>query len=315
MRRPFEEKLKPPNHERWIVSYADFMTSLLATFVILYAVSTVNHSKFQQMSEALSTAFKGTEISIKDSGLAAAHKAPFDNMPTPIHTPITTRIPQVRHLPSALRRHVERRTEMLNDAYRKLTTLFAGMISKGEVRVSLQALGVVIDINAVVLFDSAQAELSPGAQTLIDQVAGILAPLNYPIQIDGFTDNAPIHTAQFSSNWDLSAARAISVVKRFVLNGIDPSLLVGAGYGEYHPVASNDTPEGRAMNRRVSIVAVAPSQGQDILHTPLASAAAGRSGASGGDPAAASAPGGRAPARIAPPSPDCGGAPSAGGPC
>jgi chemotaxis protein MotB len=267
MRRPAEKK--PANHERWIISYADFTTLLLATFVVMYAVSSVNSSKFQMMAEAFSTAFMGKEVKIQSSGLAAAHKAPFDNMPTPVHTPIITRDPQVKDLPPALRQHVERRAEKLNEAYRKLTALLAGMINKGEVRVSLQALGVVIDINAVVLFDSAQADLTPGALNLIEQVAGVLKGLNYRIQINGFTDNAQIHTPQFSSNWDLSAARAISVVKRFVVDGIDPSLLVGAGYGEYHPVASNDTPQGMAQNRRVSIVVVSPTEGQDILHTPL----------------------------------------------
>jgi chemotaxis protein MotB len=135
--------------------------------------------------------------------------------------------------------------------------------------VSLQSMGVVIDINAVVLFKSGKAELTPGAWLLIEQVAGVLKDLNYRIQVNGFTDNAQIHSAQFSSNWDLSAARAISVVKRFVLDGIDPSLLVGAGYGEYHPVASNDTPEGMAMNRRVSIVVVSPLEGHDPSQTPL----------------------------------------------
>jgi chemotaxis protein MotB len=294
------------------------MTSLLATFVVMYAVSSVNSSRFQEMAEALSTAFTGKEVKIATPGLAAAHKAPFDNMPSPIHTPIVTRDPQARHLlqalrlPQALRQHVERRTERLNEAYQKLTTLLAGMIRKGEVRVSLQALGVVIDINALVLFDSAQADLMPAAQTLIDQVAEVLKPLDYPIQINGFTDNAPIHSAQFDSNWDLSAARAISVVKRFALEGVDPSLLVGAGYGEYHPIASNDTAEGMAMNRRVSIVAVAPSEGQDILHTPLATAPAEHSGMPG-DAAAAPAPDGAARAPNAASSAAC--AQSGGGRC
>jgi chemotaxis protein MotB len=123
-----------------------------------------------------------------------------------------------------------------------------------------------------VLFQSAQAELTPTAQSLIERLAQVLQPLNYPIQINGFTDNAPIHSTQYSSNWDLSAARAISVVKRFAAAGVDPSLLVGAGYGQYHPIASNDTTEGRAANRRVSIVAVSPTEGRDILHTPLTGA-------------------------------------------
>jgi chemotaxis protein MotB len=282
MRRPTDQK--PPNHERWIISYADFMTSLLATFVIMYAVSSINSSKFQQMSEALSTAFIGKQVMVRNSGLAAAHKAPFHHMPTPVQTPFISRDPQLRHLPLALRRHVERQTQRLNDAYQKLTALLAGMIRKGEVRVSLQSIGVVIDINAIVLFDSAQADLAPAAQVLIGQLAAILKPLNYQIQINGFTDNAPIHTAQYSSNWDLSAARAISVVKSFVSAGIDPSLLVGAGYGKYHPVASNDTATGMAMNRRVSIVAVSPTEGRDILHTPMVAEPAALNTTSGGVP-------------------------------
>jgi chemotaxis protein MotB len=289
MSRPPEEK--KPNHERWVISYADFTTLLLATFVVMYAVSTINSSKFQQMSEAFSTAFMGKHVTIQSSGLAAAHKAPFDNMPTPVHTPIITREPQVKNLPPALRQHVEQQAEKLNEAYEKLTALLAGMISRGEVQVSLQSLGVVIDINAVVLFDSAKADLTPGAVTLIEEIANILKTLGYRIQINGFTDNAQIHTVQFDSNWDLSAARAISVVKRFALEGIDPTLLVGAGYGEYHPVASNATPEGMAQNRRVSIVVVAPSDGQDILHTPVIGSAAPPAGAAqSAAPAAADPP-------------------------
>ena len=281
MRRPSEQKA--PNHERWVISYADFTTLLLATFVVMYAVSSVNSSKFQQMAEAFSTAFIGKVVTIQTSGLAAANKAPFDNMPSPVHTPVITRDTQVKHLPPALRQRVEQQALKLNEAYEKLTQLLAGMISRGEVRVSLQSLGVVIDIKAVVLFNSAKAELTPGALQLIEQVASVLKELDYRIQVNGFTDNAQIHSAQFSSNWDLSAARAISVVKRFVLDGIDPSLLVGAGYGEYHPVASNATPEGMAMNRRVSIVVVSPVGDQDVLHTPLLGEGQERTGAAEND--------------------------------
>jgi chemotaxis protein MotB len=270
---------KKPNHERWIISYADFTTLLLATFVVMYAVSTINSSKFQQMSEAFSTVFVGRHETIKDAGMAAPHKAPFDNMPRPVHTPIITLDPQIKKLPPALRQRVEQQAERLNDAFTNLSTLLSGMISKGEVKVSLQSLGVVIDVNAVVLFETAKADLTPGALTLIEQIAGVLRSLGYRIQINGFTDNAQIHTAQFDSNWDLSAARAISVLKRFVVDGIDPTLLVGAGYGEYHPVASNATAEGMAQNRRVSIVAVAPFEDQDTLHTAVVGAALPDSGA------------------------------------
>src|SRR5215472_16359029 len=264
-----QPETKHPNHERWVISYADFMTLLLAFFVVMYAVSNVNSSKFQQMAEAFSTAFMGKTPTIVASGMAAAEKAPFDNMPSPMRMPVVTREPQVKHLPRALRQQVEQQAEKLAEAYEKLTRLLAAMIREGQVRVTLKSFGVVIDINAVVLFNSGKAELTPAALQLIEQVASVLKDLDYRVQVNGFTDNAPIHSAQFDSNWDLSAARAISVVKRFVVNGIDPTLLVGAGYSEYHPIASNDIPEGMAMNRRVSIVVVSPGQDSNPAQTPL----------------------------------------------
>jgi chemotaxis protein MotB len=262
----------------------------------------------------------GKVPTIQASGSAAAEKAPFDNMPSPVHTPIITRDAEVKHLPPALRQQVEHQVEKLNEAYEKLTGLLAGMIRKGEVRVSLQSMGVVIDINAVVLFKSGKAELTPGAWLLIEQVAGVLKDLNYRVQVNGFTDNAQIHSAQFSSNWDLSAARAISVVKRFVLDGIDPSLLVGAGYGEYHPVASNDTPEGMAMNRRVSIVVVSPLEGHDPSQTPLLGDTRAASEQAPSEPAqGAGRESGDRPASVSQepqaPSDGCDGAASNGTPC
>lgn len=253
---------KHQNHERWIISYADFTTLLLATFVVMYAVSSINSSKFQAMAEAFSTAFMGNVTKIEGTGAAAAHKAPFENLPSPVHAPIVTRQPQIEHLPPGLRQAMVKRAETLNKAYHELLTLLGPLIKEGRVKVSMQPLGIVIDINSVILFQSGQAVLSQDATDILDRVAGIIKELNFPVQVNGFTDNQPIHTGQFDSNWDLSAARAIAVVKRFAEAGIDPHLLVGAGYGEYHPLAKNDTPDGMAANRRVSIVAVSPLQDQ-----------------------------------------------------
>ena len=331
------EPEKPPNHERWIISYADFTTLLLATFVVMYAVSTINSSKFQQMAESFSTAFIGRTTHIQDSGFAAAQRAPFTAMPNPVRVPIITREQEIKNLPpamrqkptsgdpnqksengkylasggeanppqgpaqvqaqagaqgqigaqgqteppvnapqEALRRQVEERVHGLDAAYEQLTKALSQLIGKGQVHVSLQSLGVVIDINEVLLFNSGKAELTPAALPLIDQIAKILLGLRYQIQVNGFTDNVPIHNAQFDSNWDLSATRAISVVKRFVAAGIEPTLLVGAGFGEYHPVASNETADGRANNRRVSIVVVSPIEGRDPARTRLLGSTAER---------------------------------------
>jgi chemotaxis protein MotB len=299
-----------PNHERWVISYADFVTLLLATFVVMYAVSTINSSKFQQMAEAFSTAFVGRTAHVQDTGFAAAHKAPFTSMPNPVHVPIITREPQIKNLPrdvmqqplngessqeqqlsqpafpnvqnastAELQRQVQQRVQDLDIAYDQLNKALAPMIGKGQVHVSLQSLGVVIDINEVLLFPSGKADLMPNALPLIDEIAKILANLHYQIQVNGFTDNVPIHNAQFDSNWDLSATRAISVVKRIAAAGIDPKLLVGAGFGEYHPVAPNDRPEGKSANRRVSIVVVSPLRGsKDPAQTQLLGTATDRSG-------------------------------------
>jgi chemotaxis protein MotB len=318
---------KPPNHERWIISYADFTTLLLATFVVMYAVSSINSSKFQEMAEAFNTAFIGRTTSLSDAGFAAANKGPFTQMPSPVHVPVVTREEQIKNLPPALRQdqpaemkldsnnaaadgrsgggslrdRVERRVQSLDEAYDRLSKALAALIDKGQVRVSLQSLGVVIDINEILLFNSGKAQLTPAALALVDEVAQILKGLDYQIQVNGFTDDTPIHNQQFDSNWDLSAMRAVAVVKRFAAAGIDPKLLVGAGFGEYHPVAGNDTAEGRAQNRRVSIVVVSPLQGSDPVKTKLLGSAAERSRTAGEATPAAAAP---APAQAAAPAPD-----------
>ena len=296
------EPEKPPNHERWVISYADFVTLLLATFVVMYAVSTINSSKFQEMAESFSTAFMGRTVNIKDSGLAAASKGPFNFMPNPVHLPVISREVMVENAPPALRQEETRgdpnkpndqgrflprggsptQTEAqknadnareqiqgLDEAFQQLSNSLAGLIRKGQVNVSLQSLGIVIDVNETLLFHSGKADLTPDALSLIDQIAKILVDLHYQIQVNGFTDNVPIHNAQFDSNWDLSATRAISVVKRFVAAGIDPTLLVGAGFGEYHPIQPNNTLEGKAANRRVSIVVVSPLAGLDPARSRL----------------------------------------------
>lgn len=323
------EPEKAPNHERWVISYADFVTLLLATFVVMYAVSTINSSKFQEMAESFSTAFMGRTTNIQDTGFGAAAKGPFNFMPNPVHLPIISREVMVKEAPPALRQEetkgdpknlknngqylpkggspsdtqqqqhadamqdqVSERVQGLDEAFAQLSKSLAALIKKGQVNVTLQPLGVVIDVNETLLFRSGKADLTPDALPLIDQIAKILADLHYQIQVNGFTDNVPIHNAQFDSNWDLSATRAISVVKRFVAAGIDPTLLVGAGFGEYHPVAPNNTTEGKAANRRVSIVVVSPLEGNDPARSRLIGSEerGGASAPASGPPAGAGSP-------------------------
>jgi chemotaxis protein MotB len=258
-RRRRSQDNKKENHERWVISYADFMTLLLATFVVLYAVSSINVSRYRAAAEALSAVFTG-KVLVQDKGEGAQPSGLFQNLPAPVPKPIMK--PQITAKPAEkVPDNVRERVRKLNDAYKNLTHLLHDPIDKGLVHIAHNGLSVVIDINASVLFDSGKAELTNSALAVIDQIGAVLKDSPYSIQVNGFTDNAPIHTAQFDSNWELSATRAISVVRRFVNDGVDPSRLVGAGYGEYHPVAGNDTSEDRAKNRRVQIVVLSVDEG------------------------------------------------------
>jgi chemotaxis protein MotB len=258
-RRRRNQDTKKENHERWVISYADFMTLLLATFVVLYAVSSINVSRYRAAAEALSAVFTG-KVVVPDKGEGAQPSGVFQNLPAPVPKPIVK--PAITARPAdKVPDKVRERVRKLNDAYKNLTHLLQDPIDKGQVHIAHNGLSVVIDINASVLFDSGKAELTNSALGVIDQIGVVLKDSPYSIQVNGFTDNAPIHTVSFSSNWELSAIRAISVVKRFVNDGVDPSRLVAAGYGEYHPVAGNDTPEEMAKNRRVQIVILSVDEG------------------------------------------------------
>ena len=257
-RRRRTQDTKKENHERWVISYADFMTLLLATFVVLYAVSSINVSRYREAAEAFSNVFNG-KIIVENRGKGAQPDGIFAHNPAPIplpmERPLTPPPPNAPPVPDKVRERVAK----LDAAYANLTRLLHDVIAKGQVHIAHNGLSVVIDINASVLFQSGSADLTTSALGVIDQIGWVLKDLPYAIQVNGYTDNAPIHTTAFASNWELSAVRAISVVKRFVGDGVDPAHLVGAGYGEYHPIASNDAPDGKAKNRRVSIVVVSAS--------------------------------------------------------
>lgn len=258
-RRRHEERHE--NHERWIISYADFMTLLFATFVMLYAISSVNTSKYRILQQVFAEAFLGKMVH-EDAGLQPQKGGVFDHLPAPVPVP-------QRNISPELQNQIEQHIRQLEKIYDRLTSQFHGLIQKDLVHVVRQANGVVIDINATLLFTSGSAALTPQALTILDQVGKALADVPYTVQVNGFTDNAPIHNGQFDSNWDLSATRAISVVKRFVVDGIAPDRLVGAGYGEYHPVAANDSPANMARNRRVSIIVIAPNHETTMGGVPV----------------------------------------------
>lgn len=252
------KKQKLPNHERWIISYADLLTLLLATFVVLYASSSRNAHKEDELAAAFVKAFHGTPAAVVNT--MGASRGILQHQTSPIPRPIET--------PAAANSKISRQmahqltAEMLSLAKlrQQLTGLLQPLIAKNEVAIQSQPLTLTIQLDASVLFPSGEATLKPPAVLLLNKVATGLAqmPKQFTIVVQGYTDDQPIATAQFSSNWSLSAERAVRVVELFGRDGVDGGQLAAQGFGQFAPIAPNITDAGRAQNRRVVVVVHAP---------------------------------------------------------
>ena len=268
-RRKQEEEWE--NHERWLVSYADFITLLFAFFVVMYAISSVNEGKYRVLSETLVSAFTGHPMSITPVQNPAESAGPTSVLKLP---PLPA-VAKIAATPSVAKGVVSPKAQApksntdLQQLQKQMEKLLQPLIRDGSVAIHSSALGVVIDLNAKILFPSGQATLTPEARQNLAAIAKILKTVPYQIQVNGFTNDLPIRTAQFPSNWYLSAARAVAVTELFIAEGVNPEHLVAAGYGQYHPIEPNNTAAGLAMNRRVSIVVVAPQNPSKLGRDPI----------------------------------------------
>lgn len=235
------------NHDRWLVSYADFITLLFAFFVVMYSLSSINEGKYRVLSDSLINAFRNVTVDVPGDPVAAPPPVVAPVNPTSPTAP--SRAPDVE---SQARRQAEvkRMTSMAEDIRRVLEPLTRG----GQVRVSEGARGITVEINASVLFAPGDATLGTNAVTALRAVAQVLAAAEFPITVEGHTDTIPISTVRFPSNWELSAVRASSVVRLFIDAGVRGDRLTAAGYGDQRPLTDNLNEEGRARNRRVSIL-------------------------------------------------------------
>jgi len=238
------------NHERWLVSYADFITLLFAFFVVLYGMSTVDAKKMQRVAQSFQQAFN--QIGIGGLGTLPIIEADLaqdlSELPA-IHSDSGSGLSLVLQKEYTELQALE---QTIHETLRASTSS-AKVVEM--VHVYLDEHGLIISLSAKYFFDSGRAILRPEVLPIIDHIAGILKPLNREIRIEGHTDDVPIQTAAYPSNWELSAARATYVIKYLVEKfGFSPKLLSVVGYGEFRPIASNTTEEGRARNRRVDIV-------------------------------------------------------------
>lgn len=226
------------NHERWLVSYADFITLLFAFFVVMYSISSINEGKYKILSETLTGVFSQPERSIKPIPVG-------DERPR-------TNEPDSSMVDEASTEQIAAST--LQNIADSIRDAFGGLLQSDQLKVRGNELWIEIELSSGLLFPSGDALPNDMAFEIIEKIAKILAPYGNPVHVEGFTDNQPIRTAQFPTNWELSAARAASIVRMLAMDGVDPSRMAAVGYGEFQPVADNATAEGRARNRRVVLV-------------------------------------------------------------
>jgi chemotaxis protein MotB len=244
------------NHDRWLVSYADFITLLFAFFVVLYASAQVDQRKIGRLAVAIQVAFQ--ELGVFPATGGQISQMPANPALPPDAAPV---IEQAKH-ELELSRSTPPTEDQADSNDADLNLLQAQLQQALEKEIAAHAValhrevdGLVVSLREFGFFDSGSVAIKPEALPALDRIAAILAGRNCRLRIEGHTDNVPIHTSQITSNWELSTARATELVRLLIQRyRFPPERLSAAGYAEYHPIATNATPQGRAQNRRVDLV-------------------------------------------------------------
>lgn len=251
------------NHERWLISYADFITLLFAFFVVMFATSQTDKGKAEQVSESVKKALEGERMSAvlaavlggtvhdKGKGNAMMHGPGGDKKVVPEKVDdkkLAELLPSLKVLNEELKKEIE----------------------SGRIEISMQPRGLVVSFTQAALFPSGADVVSPDAYEGLEKMAAAIAKIPNPVRLEGHTDSVPIRTPRFRSNWELSAARSIALMELLTDKfGLPPERLSIAGYADTAPIAPNNTEEGRARNRRVDIVVL---NEQGMIGEPLKSA-------------------------------------------
>jgi chemotaxis protein MotB len=278
------------NSEAWAIPYGDLVTLLFALFTVMYAMSSVNEGKFRVLSDSMVAAFNGAPKSVQPINIGEKQPGKGGNKPLVGVSP--TALLKIRDQSSAPSNDMQPRdpdaadpsgfsAESLPGALirmeRQVQNAMQALIDAKMVTVRRENMWLEIEINTDILFPSGAGEFAAAAEPVLDKLAEVLKPFSNPIRVEGHTDDRPIRTASFPSNWELSAARAASVVHQFTKQGIDPLRLEIVGFGEFHPRQPNDSAEGRNANRRVAILVleeVAPGATMTVRATDQTSQAA-----------------------------------------
>lgn len=253
------------SHERWLVSYADFITLLFAFFVVLYASSQVDNRKVARVAQAIQGGFS-------DLGVFSSQQQAITRVEAAVPTPSSAgpKFPELDRLVNDMSRTnpAERRAIPVSTVKRQLEVALQEEIRNKQIEMRVVPDGLVVSLREVGLFDSGEAHLLPGAERTLAHIGRVLAERGFDFRVEGHTDDKPIHNVTFRSNWELSTARATEVVSVMITKyRFDPSRIAVAGYAEFRPVASNATDEGRRKNRRIDLV---------VLASPMPSAGSAR---------------------------------------
>ncbi|MGO9445024.1 MAG: flagellar motor protein MotD [Thiobacillaceae bacterium] len=227
------------SHERWLISYADFITLLFAFFVVMYAISNVNELKYKKVSGSLENALS-----------SPVSQPPNPQVEGKIQTEVNPTLEQVaKAVAEQLKQH-----EKMKDIAQGMSAALGPLISQGKVTISQTARGVKVDISDSILFAPGQAVLGEGSIGLLKTLSDFIQSKPIRLEVGGHTDDVPISNSSFPSNWELSAARASRVVRLFRDTGVDEYRMTAVGYGATRPVLPNDTAAGRMRNRRVTLM-------------------------------------------------------------
>jgi chemotaxis protein MotB len=259
------------SHDRWLVSYADFITLLFAFFVVLYSSAQVDQRKVGKLALAIQVAFQELGVFPATStaaGVNSDEPVPFTTVQAIESAERTATLGRV--VPTSKGNLGASENGDLSSLRQELMDALAPEIQRNEVAVSVGPDGLIVSLREIGFFDSGSAQIRTSSLSAFSRIAWLLADRKYRLRIEGHTDNRPIHNTQFSDNWALSTARATGLVRLLIVKyGFEPERLSAAGYAEYHPVVENTSTEGRAQNRRVDIVILGKISGN-----PLAAARA-----------------------------------------
>lgn len=249
IRRESEEYSIP--HDRWLVSYSDFITLLFAFFVVMYSISQVNDGKYRVLSEALRNDFNNTQSTISQSILEPSQAGDISRTEEEVYFELYENNSSLIVGEGGYGKDEEKDPDILEEISILMESAFDELM--GDELVSLKTTGdwLELELQSSLLFDSGKTALSTRAITIFEDVAFILKEYSNEVRVGGYTDNQQMSSPQYPSNWELSAARSAIVVRTLAEKGVDPMRMSAVGYGEFRPSSTNDTERGRARNRRV----------------------------------------------------------------